>query len=260
MESTQVLQPSKKVKGAMADIRTDFIRKVYGNVMAMLVITFGIVSPFVFNPRTTRKFMNANPWIGLACMIFLLAQHCFHICMMLESCTGGSSLLRKYLKMFKTAPWNYVYLFTYASVMGVAVGNITLQYRAQSVCLVFALTAIMCAALTVFAVTTKSDFTGCGAYVFVALIGLMLFGLLAYPLAALVPSTEPFIFRFGGAVGATIFGFIIVYDTQLIFGSVGGGERKAEYTIDMYAFAAFELYLDFINFFLYMLRFMGQRD
>merc|ERR1712187_582554 len=134
------------------------------------------------------------------------------------------------------------------------------QYEAQSVCFVFALTAIMCVALTVFAVTTKSDFTGCGAYVFVALIGLMLFGLLASPLAAFLPEGKPFLIRFGGAIGATLFGFIIVYDTQLIFGSVGGGDRKAEYTIDMYAFAAFELYLDFINFFLYMLQFLGSRN
>merc|ERR1711972_1275878 len=111
-------------------------------------------------------------------------------------------------KMFKTVPWNYMYLFTYATVMGVLVGFITLQYEAQSVCLVFALTAIMCVALTVFAMTTKSDFTGCGAYVFVALIGLMLFGLLAWPPAAFLPATQPFIYRFGGALGATIFGFI----------------------------------------------------
>lgn len=40
-------------------------------------------------------------------------------------------------------------------------------------------------------------------------------------------------------VGAMIFGFVIVYDTQQIFGSAsasfGGGKRDLEYTLDMYA-------------------------
>jgi len=36
-------------------------------------------------------------------------------------------------------------------------------------------------------------------------------------------------------------------------------QRQFEYTLDMYAFAAYQLYLDFINFFLYMLRLLGER-
>lgn len=163
--------------------------------------------------------------------------------------------MKGYLKMFVTVPWNYLYLMTYATFMGGVLGMICLQYKAASVCLVFATCAIVIIALTFYAIYTKSDFTGMGGYILVLLVGLMLTGIIT-----LFIPIGPVVNRIIGGVGSIVFGFIIVYDTQLIFGSqCSSGARKYEYTIDMYAFAAFELYLDFVNFFLYMLRFMGER-
>merc|ERR1712217_651264 len=105
---------------------------------------------------------------------------------------------------------------------------------------------------------TQADFTGCGAYVLVMLVGLLLILLVS----VFLPNST-LVQKLIAGCGATIFGFIIVYDTQQIFGSsskiFGGGQRAVEYTVDMYAFAAWNLYLDFINFFLYMLQFFGDR-
>merc|ERR1719379_3405149 len=132
---------------------------------------------------------------------------------------------------------------------------ICLQYEATSVCLVFGICVAVICALTAYAVFTKSDFTGCGPWVLVLLVGLMFTGMIAI----FVPM-GPLYHRVAAGIGSIIFGWIIVYDTQLIFGSAAASDsRKYEYTIDMYAFAAFELYLDFVNFFIYMLQFLGQR-
>jgi FtsH-binding integral membrane protein len=65
---------------------------------------------------------------------------------------------------------------------------------------------------------------------------------------------------------AMFFGFLIVYDTQLIFGAEGAShfsgadrQRQLEYTLDMYALAAYQLYLDYINFLIQMIKLMGER-
>lgn len=136
------------------------------------------------------------------------------------------------------------------------VGVICMAFTATSVCLVFAISAIIILALTAYAYYTKADFTGMGAYILVAILGLVLLGAIGifFPMGSHVHELI-------AGLGAMIFGFIIVYDTQMIFGeSSFGGSKNYQFTIDMYAFAAFELYLDFINFFIYMLQLFGRRD
>jgi len=249
-----ILQPAEKIRGQPDYIRVDFIKKVYGIMTFLTLTTFGLASPFVFYEAATVAWFKNHMWILVVCFVFLIAQHVFHLCMMAEMCSGGHQLMSKYLWMFKTVPWNFVYMTTYAVAMGVVVGYICLQYKASSVCLIFLLCAALFLALTAYAVYTKADFTGSGAYILVAMVGLMGLGIVGI----FVPIGSVF-HRVVGAIGSIIFGWIIVYDTQLIFGCAVSSDRKYEYTIDMYAFAAFELYLDFVNFFLFMLRFLGER-
>ena len=52
------------------------------------------------------------------------------------------------------------------------------------------------------------------------------------------------------SVGALLFSFCIVYDTQLII----GGKHKYSYDVNDHVFAALSLYLDIINLFTYLLR------
>lgn len=253
-ESFAILQQAKPVRGAPPDLRTDFIKKVYALMVVMTLITFGLASPFVFYPAATQAWCLKHFWLVALCIVLLLAQHIFHFCMMAEQCCGGSSLLRKYITMFRTVPWNYLYCCGYSVLMGVVVGFVCMAYQATSVCFVFILCSGIFVALTAYAVYTKSDFTGNGAYILVALVGLALMSILGifFPHGHLIH-------RIIGGIGAIIFGWIIVYDTQLIFGHASSSERQFEYGLDMYAFASFQLYCDFINFFLYMLRFLGDK-
>lgn len=197
-------------------------------------------------------------WVLQLVMALLVVQYTFNMCMACQMCCGGSSLLRVYLRMWKTVPWNFVYLFTFAACFGVVVGFVCAQYTAVSVLIVFGLTVVLIIALTVYAVRTQADFTGCGAYVLVFLVGLILLSFVSI----FLPQTS-FMHKIVAGCGAMLFGFIIVYDTQQIFGSAsqffGGGVRAVEYSVDMYAFAAWNLYLDFINFFLYLLQLFGDR-
>merc|ERR1719453_1679024 len=120
-----------------------------------------------------------------------------------------------------------------------------MQYTAYSVCYVLAVAAIMIIGLSIYAVKTSADFTGMGGYVIVAILALMCVGLLCMLVEGEIAH------KIYAGLAACLFGFLIVYDTQLIFGNAkGSNPKKCQYTIDMYAFAAFELYLDFIQFFI----------
>merc|ERR1719420_2875230 len=174
---------------------------------------------------------------------------------MLQMCMGDPTLYAKYLWMFRTVPWNFLYCLVYAATFGVLVGFILTIYTAESVVAVFLLTAVIIVGLTIWAVWTETDFTGMGGYVVVACLGL-----LGLALIGMFFPTGSLFHKIVAGIGAIIFGFIIVYDTQLIFGSAATEDRQFEFTLDMYAFAAFHLYLDFINFFLYMLRLLGDRS
>lgn len=255
---TEVLNPSCLDATLPAEIRLGFVKKVYGIVCVMLLVTFGIASPFIFATEDTLQWMRSNMWLVTIVSLILLVQHIFNICMVAQMCCGGSSLFLGYMKMFKTVPFNYLYLGIYACCFGFVTGFITARYTVESVLVVFGISFVLILALTAYAVYTKADFTGCGAYVLVGLLGLILVVLVGF----FFPIGSVF-HRIIGVLGATLFGFIIVYDTQLIFGSaslkLGGGSRKFEYSIDMYAFAAFNLYLDFVNFFLFLLQALGER-
>jgi len=250
-----ILERADKPSDVPPEVRKGFVVKVYSLVVTMLVISFGLASPFVFYAEDSSKWLDKNIWVFFATTGFFLVQYLLHTAMMMQLCCGGDSCFRCYIKMFVTAPFNYIYMFVYSVFTGALIGMVSLTYQAESVCLVFIVCAVIVIALTIYAVYTNCDFTGSGAYIFVALIGLVLLGVISF----FVPIGSTF-HRVLGGLGAIIFGWIIVYDTQLIFGTASASEnRKYEYTIDMYAFASFELYLDFINFFFYMLRLLGSR-
>ena len=57
-------------------------------------------------------------------------------------------------------------------------------------------------------------------------------------------------------LGALIFSFYIVYDTQLI---IGGKHTKYKYDDEDYVIAALSLYLDIINLFIYILEILNKK-
>lgn len=112
--------------------------------------------------------------------------------------------------------------------------------------------------LTVYAMQSKSDFTGSGPYLACCLLVLFGFGVILSIAASLGAQSPAFGFiqaLYAGA-GAMVFSFFIVYDTQMII----GGKHQNEFCVDDYAMAAISLYIDVIQLFLALLRLAGSRD
>lgn len=130
------------------------------------------------------------------------------------------------------------------------VGFVVSTYQTYSVFLVFLLTFAIFGLLSAYAMFTDTDFTGMGTYLFAALAGLCLMSLILcfFPgeMAAKVQA----------GIGAILFSFYIVYDTQLIM----GGKHKIQFGIDDYVFAALNIYMDILNLFLDLLRILGEQN
>ena len=147
----------------------------------------------------------------------------------------------------RKVPINYILLFVFTACVSWIVGFACAEEDAKTVVEAALLTTGVVLALTLYACTTKTDFTYCGGFLFVLGMTFSIFGLL--------------IFAWGFemrllycALGVLLFSFYLIYDTQII---VGGKHRTYQMSEDDYILGALVLYLDIINMFLYILEIMG---
>ncbi len=141
----------------------------------------------------------------------------------------------------------------YSVLMGVSLSSIFLIYELGSIATAFFVTAGMFAGMSVWAITTKRDLTGMGNFLFMGLIGLLIASLINFFLKS---SVMDYIISF---VGVVIFTLLTAYDTQKIkrmSDSYGENIVEADY-LRLSILGALTLYLDFINIFMYLLRFFG---
>ncbi len=155
-------------------------------------------------------------------------------------------------KLSKSAAMGIFYAF--AAVMGVSMSWIFMVYDIPSIVQTFFVTAASFGALSLYGYTTKRSLSGMGSFLIMGLFGLIL--------ASIVN-----IFLQSGAlafavnvIGVLIFAGLTAYDTQRL---------KLQY--DMYAgnaqalakssiMGALSLYLNFVNMFMFLLSFMGNRE
>ena len=117
----------------------------------------------------------------------------------------------------------------------------------MQVMLAVGITAAVCLGLTIFAFQTKIDFTGLHSILFVAVLILFIFGLIAIIWHGKVMTLVY------ASLGAFIFSIYLIYDTQMMI----GGKHKYSISPEEYIFAALSLYLDVVNIFLYILTIIG---
>ena len=144
-------------------------------------------------------------------------------------------------------------LFTaYSYLTGATLGIILLLYTASSVASVFVITAVLFAIMAVYGTVTKKDLSSIGSICLMGLIGIILVGLvnIFFLRSDMVDMAI-------AAVGVLIFVGLTAYDTQKIKQSVMYADSSNVLTLALAG--AFELYLDFINLFLKLLRLLGKR-
>ena len=140
--------------------------------------------------------------------------------------------------------------WVFAAVMGASLSTIFLRYTGGSIAATFFATSASFASLSLYGYTTKRDLGGVGKFLLMGLVGLVVASIAniflhSGPLDLII-----------SVIGVFIFAGLTVYDTQKIrqMYDVVAGTDMAGKSIVM---GALTLYLDFINLFLFMLRFMG---
>lgn len=143
-----------------------------------------------------------------------------------------------------------ILFWTFASVMGLSLSSIFIQYTGESIARVFFISASTFGALSLYGYTTKKDLSGWGSFLFIGLVGILIASIVNIFMAS---SMLQFAIS---VIGVLVFAGLTAYDTQQIknmyFESSGNQGKKA-------IMGSLRLYLDFINLFIMLLQLFGNR-
>jgi len=141
----------------------------------------------------------------------------------------------------------------FAGVMGASLSNVLLIYTGVSVARTFFITAAAFGALSLYGYTTKRDLSAMGKFLFIGLFGLIIAMIVNIFLQA--PALQFAI----SIIGVLIFAGLTAYDTQKIKEMYLESDSQ-EIAQKKAIMGALNLYLDFINMFLFLLQFLGSRE
>jgi FtsH-binding integral membrane protein len=219
---------------ASAERVTAFLRSVYGWMCAGLAITAVVAYTIAGSPALVGALVSSHLlFLGL-----FLAQ------------LGLVFFLSA--RVDRLAPGTATLLFVaYSALTGVTLSVILLAYTGASIATTFVVAAGMFGALALYGTTTARSLAGVGQFLFMGLIGLVLASVVGmfWRNAAL-----EFLIS---VVGVIVFTGLTAWDAQRLK-EMAASVPQAQ--LGSYAIlGALSLYLNFINLFLFLLRFMGGR-
>jgi FtsH-binding integral membrane protein len=149
-----------------------------------------------------------------------------------------------------------LFFYVFAAVMGLSISYIFAVYTGTSIAQTFLVTAIAFAGLSLYGYTTKKDLSGMGTFLMMGLIGLIVASIVNIFLAS---SAMAFAIS---VIGVLIFAGLTAFDTQNIKNTYlehamhGDQEWLGKSAI----IGALNLYMNFLNMFMFLLQFLGNRE
>ncbi len=216
-------------------VQRNFMTKVYGWMTLGLSIT-AITSFFVSTSPVLLKAILGNSILFFALFI-------------LEIFMVGYLAMRIKTMSFNAAMNLFL---AYSLVNGLTLSFIFIAYAKASIASAFFTTAGMFGAMSIFGLITKKDLTNFGGFLIMGL-----FGIIIASIINIFMKSGTFVLVIS-ILGVLIFTGLTAYDTQKIknYAFFGDSEMGKKMSI----LGALTLYLDFINLFLYLLRFFGRRN
>ena len=143
--------------------------------------------------------------------------------------------------------------WVYAGLMGLSLSYIFLAFTGESIVRVFFITSAAFAGLSLYGYTTKKDLSGFGTFLVMGVIGILIASVVNIFLES---SALHFVIS---VLGVLIFAGLTAYDTQRIKAIYAEGDHSETHEKKA-IMGALTLYLDFINMFIFMLQFFGNRE
>ena len=146
--------------------------------------------------------------------------------------------------------------YVFAAVMGISISSIFIVFTGYSIAQIFLITSIAFAGLSLWGYTTKKDISGWGSFLIMGVIGLIV------AMVVNIFLQSPAIMFAISILGVLIFAGLTAYDTQKIKTTylehaVHGDQEWLGKAAIM---GALNLYLDFINMFMFLLQLFGSRE
>lgn len=144
----------------------------------------------------------------------------------------------------------------FSGLMGLSISYIFAVYTGVSIAQTFLVTAIAFAGLSLYGYTTKRDLSGFGTFLIMGVIGLIVASIVNL---FLMSSAIHFAVS---VLGVLIFAGLTAYDTQKIKSTyiVHAHSGDIEWLGKAAIMGALSLYLDFLNMFMFLLQFLGNRE
>ena len=146
----------------------------------------------------------------------------------------------------------------YAVLNGATLSSIFFVYRIDSIASAFFTTALLFGVMSVYGMRTKSDLTSLGRYLMMGLIGVILASLVGGIVSLVTKTPLSMLNVLISVATVVIFTGLTAYDAQKIMRTAAHANGNDDYK-KVSILAALELYLDFINLLLALLRLFGKK-
>ena len=220
---------------AQVKVKNTFLSRVYGWMTLALVIS-GVTAFLAATNETIIRLTIGN---GFGFLILAVAELAlvWWLTASIHKISSGAAFFAFIL---------------YSVLNGVTLSSIFLVYKIESIFMVFFISAGMFAAMAVYGTVTKSSLSSFGKYFAMALVGIIIASLVNFFLRS------PMLDWFLSIITVVIFTGLTAYDAQKML-AVSGNASDDEMFRKASVIGALDLYLDFINIFLAMLRLFGRR-
>ncbi|MEC7300484.1 MAG: Bax inhibitor-1/YccA family protein [Pseudomonadota bacterium] len=220
------------------------MNKVYGTMSVGMVLTFLVAWAVGTSPALQSVFRdpvtlspNILGWIVMFAPLIMV----FAFGAMINRLSAAGAQL---------------FFYAFAAVMGLSIAWIFQAFTGFSIAQVFLVTAIAFAGLSLYGYVTKKDLSGMGTFLIMGVIGLIVASIINIFIAS---SALHFAITI---IGVLIFAGLTAYDTQNIKNTYlqHAHSGDSEWLGKAAIMGALNLYLDFINMFMFLLQLLGNRE
>lgn len=214
------------------------MNKVYGLMSVAMLITAGVAWAVGTNDALVAQiFMTPLKWVVMFAPLVMV----FAFGALINRLSVAAAQL---------------FFYVYAAAVGLSLSFIFAVYTGTSIAQTFLITAIAFAGLSLYGYTTKKDLSAMGTFLMMGLIGLVLASIVNIFLASSALSFAI------SVIGVLLFAGLTAYDTQNIKNTyiAHAVHGDTEWLGKAAIMGALNLYLDFINMFMFLLQFLGNRE
>ncbi|SLN46942.1 Bax inhibitor-1/YccA family protein [Roseisalinus antarcticus] len=245
MAEYQTIRSAGRTRSADIDAGLrDHMNKVYGTMSVGMLITFAVAWAVGTSPALLSVFRDPNTlqpnilgWVIMFAPLIMVFAF-------------GAMINRL------SAAGAQVFFYAFAALMGLSLSWIFVAFTDFSIAQVFLVTSISFAGLSLWGYTTKKDISAWGSFLIMGVIGLI------------VASIINMFLQSGGVafaisvLGVLIFAGLTAYDTQNIKNTyiAHAAQSDQEWLGKAAIMGALNLYLDFINMFMFLLQLLGNRE